>query len=440
MPTLFDASEWLTYYPDCLDTRKSLWFVRDVLDVEALKDNAVSLAIGCEPDDLRRCAPFLMAFPSVFIALADSELAATVGQMLVDHVPGLVVLLPGKRAFLDYGNVREALADGGMQAVDRLMTGAVEIPTRGLLDLASVERESTANRPSVLSGISALDRAIGGFFGGELSVWTGKRGGGKSTLIGQLLLEAVQQGHHVCAYSGELAAWRFKEWVSLQAAGPEHVTEKADPYSGKVFYTVPELIQRRIDEWWAGRFFLYDNRLASDEDSILSMFEFAVRRHGCCVFLVDNLMTTRFTTSRDSDFYRAQSNFTGRLMEFAKKHEVHVHLVAHPRKTEGTRALDADDVGGSGDITNRADNVYALKRLDDSEAEKQGFQTVLRVLKNRTFGQEISIGLSYDIPSRRFYKSGTGNPHKRYGWDFAQQTDFLELPGQPVTPFDREGL
>ena len=86
-----------------------------------------------------------------------------------------------------------------------------------------------------------------------------------------------------------------------------------DRWSGKEFFSVSPLIQKRIDEWWKGKFFLYDNRLASasDEDSILSVFEYTARRYGCCVFLVDNLMTARFSTSADRDFYRAQSNLQG---------------------------------------------------------------------------------------------------------------------------------
>ena len=68
-----------------------------------------------------------------------------------------------------------------------------------------------------------------------------------------------------------------------------------------------------------------------------------------------------FCRSREGDYFRAQSNFAGRLVQFAKTRGVHVHLVAHPRKSDKTRKhLSSDDVGGSGDLTNRADNVFIL--------------------------------------------------------------------------------
>ena len=101
------------------------------------------------------------------------------------------------------------------------------------------------------------------------------------------------------------------------------MTTKTDSYSGKPFYSVPLLVQNRIDEWWKNKFFLYDNQGGGDTNRILSIFEYACRRYGCCVFLVDNLMTARFHGENEADYYRAQSEFTGRLVEFAKKNEVH---------------------------------------------------------------------------------------------------------------------
>ena len=440
MQTLFDASAYFTYFPDCMDTKRSLWFVRDVLDVDAYRENTFALSTFSDFSAFKTCEPFLSEFPSVFVALADRDLAKTVAEALEEYAPSVIVLLPREGAFGDHANLREVLAAGGGKAVSRLIMGAIERDARGVLDLADVELVRPETLPSVLSGISELDRTIGGFCPGELSIWTGKRGGGKSTLLGQLLLEAIQQGFPVCAYSGELPAWRFKQWVSVQAAGPENVEKVVDRWSGKEFYTVSPMIQRRIDDWWKGKFYLYDNRLASacDEDSILSVFEYVVRRFGCCVFLVDNLMTARFSTSADRDFYRAQSNFTGRLVEFAKKNEVHVHLVAHPRKSQGP--LDADDISGSGEITNRADNVFSLQRLTDEEAGVQGYQAILRVLKNRAFGASAALSFDFEESSRRFFKARTGNPNKKFGWELSRdQQEFVELPDGTKTPFDEKG-
>lgn len=55
----------------------------------------------------------------------------------------------------------------------------------------------------------ALDELIGGLAEGAMTVFTGKPGQGKSTVAGQLLLAAIEQGYSVCAYSGELTKEHF---------------------------------------------------------------------------------------------------------------------------------------------------------------------------------------------------------------------------------------
>ncbi len=409
MPMSLSDNSGLLYRPEKMDTGKTLWFVPDVLDMDALEINGVT----CQsPESFKTCRDFLYSFPSVFVAFAEK--ADEVAEDLALYCPDLSIMTPRPGAFGKCKTIREVLQTGGRKQVDHLLLGAVERPVEGLLDLSAVKRQSMRGVPAAFSNIGRLDKAIGGFYAGEVSVWTGKRGGGKSTILGQELLEAVDQGFPVCAYSGELPAWRFKDWIVQQAAGPDHVTPFIDQVTGKEGFDVDKAAEQKINGWLREKFFLYDNRVSSahEEDSIIRVFEYAMRKYGCCIFLVDNLMTTRFKGD-GKDFYRAQSLFTGRLVEFAKKNEVHVHLVAHPRKGAIT---DADSVSGSGDVTNRADNVFTMERLTSEAAEEKGFQVVLEVLKNRDYGETIKIGLNYDPRSRRFYPPD-GNPNKRYGWE-----------------------
>lgn len=420
LPSLPDASRWLLYDETAMDTRKTLWFVADAQDVTALDNqNAMCLAYGAGFKNFRDAEPFLSSFPSVFLALSDRDTAEAVADALKEYAPSVAVLLPKEGAFGKCSRIRDVLASGGRKAVDHLLLGAVEQPMDGLLDLADVERRDPGASVAVMSGLKALDQSIGGFAPSELSVWTGKRGSGKSTLLSQLLLNAIDQGFPVCAYSGELSAWRFKQWAMLQAAGAGHIEPKRDPVSGKLYYYTPKEIADRIDGWWKGKFFLYDNRVAGagDEDSIISVFEYAVRRFGCCVFLVDNLMTARFSDQSDKDFYRAQSRFTGRLVEFAKKNEVHVHLVAHPRKGDNDKKklLTADDIGGSADITNRADNAFSLERIEEKDIAAYGYDAGLSILKNRSYGSTANIQLVYDARCRRYTKKGESDGV--YGWE-----------------------
>ncbi|MEG2421774.1 MAG: hypothetical protein RSB55_09485, partial [Oscillospiraceae bacterium] len=266
----------------------------------------------------------------------------------------------------------------------------------------------------------------------------GRRGNGKSTLLGQLLQESIDQGYAVCAYSGELADWQFKYWSSLQAAGPAHISTKPDPRTGKDIAVIDAMAQTRIDDWWRHRFFLNDigSESAHDEDRILSLFEYANLQYGAKVFLVDNIMTANFRKQSDTDFYRAQSSFVGRLLSFAKRRGVHIHVVAHPRKANanGGKHITNDDVGGIGDITNRADNVFSLEREPCEErGHELGEITVLSVLKNRMYGEKVNVGLNFDPRSKRFYKHGH-KPDKKYAWVLCGEQ--VELPRTSPVPFE----
>lgn len=413
----------LLVYDNALDTRRALWYIPNgTLDDLMSVENGCIVRQGAYPFDGRgweAVGAFFKAFKSVFVALPRDTVTMEIAHEIQAHCPDVTLLVPREGAFGECKSVKEIRARRGEKALNHLLMNVEELPMLGVLNLADVKMIKTYK---FQTGFSKLDMAIGGFYLGELSVWTGKRGGGKSTILGQTLLDAVEQGIPVCAYSGELSAWRFKDWVTAQAAGPENITPHLEP-SGKTSFEISDFVREKIDKWWDGLFFLYDNEIpgASGEDSILRIFEYVDRKYGCSVYLVDNLMSTRFKGAENNreNFYQAQSSFTGRLVEFAKKHYVHVHLVAHPRKTGGSSVKDADDVSGTGDITNRADNVFSMSRLSDDEAAQENCATMLHILKNRDFGETGAIKLNFDERSRRFYQAQNNNlgPHKKYGWD-----------------------
>ena len=94
---------------------------------------------------------------------------------------------------------------------------------------------------------------------------------------------------------------------------------------------------------------------------------------------------------------------------------MHVHLVAHPRKTTGR--LTKMDVSGSGDITNRPDNVLSVHRLTPEEKEQEGYDALVDIFKNRLFGwQDVSVRLKFDDECKRFCGADEVKNIKQYSW------------------------
>ena len=107
-----------------------------------------------------------------------------------------------------------------------------------------------------------------------------------------------------------------------------------------------------------------------------------------------------------ADEYRCQSKFVKKLSRLAKRLDVVVILVAHPRKNSFTKD-ENDAVSGSADITNAADIVMTFKRDDDTADFNH-----LSISKNRWFGnltKKDGIDLWYDRKSRRIIDRGKGD-------------------------------
>lgn len=284
-------------------------------------------------------------------------------------------------------------------------------PPDGLILVS--EHRKKKNTKVVASGFNKLDRKTGGFNQGSLTVITGKRGEGKSTYAGQIALNAVNQGHPVCFYSGELNADMFQEWIVSQAAGHNFMNEYEDQF-GAIRYQVDAYAEPRIREWLGQNLILYDNSVvkSSERNTILERFATAHDYYGCKLFFVDNLMTAKYAIDSDRDYYRAQSNFVGDLVDFALQNNVHVILVAHPRKSDSGDVND--DVGGSSDITNRATFVLKVARANDKERAEMNCDSVVTVAKNRIYGDLGKIAFNFDVPSRRFV---CPDMITQYGWE-----------------------
>ena len=382
-----------------------IWCVTDE-DVEAVGLNAVRKSFYASWDRMADCVDFINQFQYVLVATPINSEREEIVHALSERI-SVPLLVAEKAAFRGCDSAADLFNAYGDAALKTLIYGAVEIPRPGLIDLSTVPMTDPLPKNRVMSGFVPMDYCTGGFCGGQLSIWTGRRGEGKSTLDGQLMVEAVNQGRAVCVYSGELPAVQFKRSLVTQIAGPKNLKPVPDQRTGRTEYEPDDMDS--IDRWLGGKFFLTDIRqqTAHDEDYILSLFEYAKRRYGCSVFLVDNIMTTQLKGERELGHLGAQKEFVRRLCSFAKSQDVHVHMVAHPRKA-GNGELSADDIAGANEIGNLADKLFSVERQEDC--------TLVRILKDRQTGSRAKIELYFEEKSRRFYDKG-GDPFKKYSWE-----------------------
>lgn len=378
--------------------------------------NCVSVPSGCSDFTwLETCHEWLQQFPRIAVIGDNDDPGREMIRKLCTKLD-CVVAVPDFELYGDCKDANEVLFKLGKERLKEIMDSAKAVPVAGLINISEVKSVDPSTISRTLSGIKGLDAYTGGLYDGDLNVWTGKRGGGKSTILTQTSLDAVEQGRNVCVYSGEIPADRFKYGLYLQAATSFHLCEYTDRFTGITNYYLPKDRMEKVDQWLNGRYWLYDNRQtnADEADSVIKIFEQAYKRYDCTVFIVDNLMTVR-TMTKDSDIWQAQANFAIKLKAFATKYNVRVDLVVHPRKTNGRSVADNDEVGGSGTLTNIACNVFAVQRNEGDNAEYSDYDSKITVLKNRAFGRLGEVKLVYHEKSRQSVERG--QDERRYSWE-----------------------
>ena len=138
---------------------------------------------------------------------------------------------------------------------------AVKTGQPRMLDFAEIPNYDRSKIVVIRSRFQALDAKIGGFNKGEMTVWSGGNASGKSTLVSQIGLAAVTEGFKVAMFSGEMTASRVREWVLLQAAGPDFVMQ--DPLNQNHYCLKPG-IEEKLDAMLTGKLSIYDNDFGTD--------------------------------------------------------------------------------------------------------------------------------------------------------------------------------
>lgn len=188
---------------------------------------------------------------------------------------------------------------------------------------------------------------------GELSIWTGINGHGKSMVLNQVILAAMQQEQKACIASLEIRPRRLLYRLIRQGGGIPNPSQ--------------EYI-RAAHRWLDGRLWIFDALGTVKGDWILEVFRYARQRYGIQQFVIDSLMKCGI----GEDDYNGQKFFVEKLADFKNEHDVHVHLVAHSRKGESEdRSPGKLDVKGTGTITDLADNAFAIWRNKKKEEARR---------------------------------------------------------------------
>lgn len=238
---------------------------------------------------------------------------------------------------------------------------------------------------------------------GEVTVWTGWNGSGKSHVLSQVSLhDFAANEQRSLIVSLEMPVGKTFAKMARMCI-PTELYKEAAP---------------RVIKWLSEGMWAYRKVGIVKWEKLFPEIEYAVRRYGITRVVIDSLMRLG-VSDNDND---AQKACVEAAIDLAAKLGVHIHLVAHARKPfdskEEERPPRKTDIKGSGSITDLVHNVWAfwrnLKREDilrdledmepsDSEMKKiEEAGATLFCWKNREDGvhPKISVWIHGDVTCR----------------------------------------
>lgn len=245
---------------------------------------------------------------------------------------------------------------------------------------------------------------------GEVTVWAGDNGSGKSLLVGQVMAYLLLEDQRVLIASMEMRPEETVERMIFQVAGQP-------PQPGFV---------EDFCAWADTRLWIYDQLDTVASDRVLRMVRAVATQLGVQHVVIDSLVKCGVKQDGDGAL-TAQTQFVDKLQHLAKSLDIHIHLIAHTRKPErdGQR-ISKHDIRGASQITDLADNVVLITRNRRKERELQlppddrdeeildEPDATLTVAKQRHFSWEGSMGLDYLTECGQFIRhSDPDNHHHR---------------------------
>lgn len=419
--------------PDCLSA------------IEAGFKNAVSVPLGSSNLHwIDENLEWLDQFEGIIIC-ADNDDAGV--KMQKECVPRLgswrtkVVDIPA----IPIGNtgrvtkdLNEILYVCGKDKVLELILDAKDSPVPSVADLSDVEPTEYEDVDGVTTGLKAIDDELMRLFFGTLTIVSGQPGSGKSSLLTQLACNSLDNDISTWLFSGELPNGVEKSWFNYIFAGPRNITDaisrRGNPYKKISTTTLAE-----INKTYKGRWHIYRDDYDNTLDKLIASMTDTVRKYGARCLILDNFMCIDTETSEEE--LRSQTDTIKKLIEFAKKYQVAVILVCHPRKMDAGTNVGIYDIAGTSNIVNLAHRTIGLRRVTDAERENAAkysekrrqllkYDVIVTVVKDRMFGrQNIDVGLYYDPASRRFF-SDMDEYDRRFSWDKKEYKEPLPLPPQ----------
>jgi twinkle protein len=374
--------------------------------------SCVSVPNGAPPADARnleRHCSYLDADAARLEAVQRHVIATDAdrpGQRLRDEL--VRRLGPEKCAIVQWPegckDANDVLVQHGPAALAACIAAARPVPIAGLLGVADLgDRIERLYDEGLKGGEHPGSDALARHYTvkpGQWSIVTGVPGHGKSALIDWIMVSLAER-----------AGWRLAVCSPENQPLERHAAHLAELRARRPFGPGPQRRMTREElaearDWLDGRFWFI---LPPDDeftlDGVLSRAKAAVLRHGVRGVVIDpwnEIEHQRPAAMTETEYI---SQCLTKVRNFARRHEVHVWIVAHPTKLvkdkDGAYPVPTlYDVSGSAHWRNKADMGLVVWR--DPADPDAPTQVHVQKVRFRECGEVGMVNLYYDRATGRY--------------------------------------
>ena len=256
---------------------------------------------------------------------------------------------------------------------------------------------------------------------GEVTLWAGQNGHGKSLVTSQIAMSLMGQDQKVCIASFEMKPTTTLSRMARMYAGTNPFSEE---YQSSEGVEALASLYTEFGEWSDNKLWLYDQQGTVNQDQIISVARYCAKKLAVTHFFIDSLMKC----SKGEDDYNGQKNFVDELTALARDNQIHIHLIHHMKKPAGGeyQVCGKYDAKGSGAISDLVDNFFVVHRNKEKsdDIENKGMASLKKAeadaflicRKQRNGEGEPKFLLWFDRDSQQFKGAEHDSLHFYPNW------------------------
>jgi twinkle protein len=223
-----------------------------------------------------------------------------------------------------------------------------------------------------------------GFRRGELTIFTGPTGSGKTTFLSQLSLDFLERRVPTL-------------WGSFEVKNEILATTMIYQYSRQnVEKMSADNIMNIIEDFSDLPLYFMKFFGSTDIDALFNTLDYAVYTYDIAHIVLDNLQFMISGQGRGVTKFDIQDQVISALRRFCTERNVHITIVIHPKKVDDEDELSIASVFGSAKATQESDNIMILQH-------KHTFRYI-DVRKNRFDGTIGRVAIGFDRASKRYFQ------------------------------------